>query len=94
MSCFGQITNRVATVLKIREIREKSAEMKMIRAVREKSENSDRWYEPKFPPLLSFNLMISVSAKMPYQEARENYLRLGRSQGKVRENEGRKKLPP
>ena len=41
--------------------------------------------------LLSFNLMISVSAKMVYQEVIKNFLRSGRNQGKVRENESRKK---
>ena len=38
-------------------------------------------------PFLRFNLMISVSTKMPYQEVREISLR----SGKVRKNESRKK---
>ena len=38
--------------------------------------------------------MISASAKIHHQEVMENYLRSGRSQGKVRENESQKKWPP
>ena len=40
-------------------------------------------------PLLKFKL-ITVSAKMLYQEVMENSLRSGRSPRKVRENESRK----
>ena len=47
----------------------------------------------KVLPLLRSNLMIAVSAKMLYQVVMENFLRIGRSQGKVRENERRKKWP-
>ena len=36
--------------------------------------------------------MISVSAKMLYQEVMENFLRSGKSQAKVRENESREKM--
>ena len=36
-------------------------------------------------PLLRFNLMISVSGKMLYQEVMKNFLRSGRNRGKVRE---------
>ena len=48
----------------------------------------------KVLPLLRFNLMVSVSAKMDCQEVREISLRSGKSQGKVRENEGRKSGHP
>ena len=36
--------------------------------------------------------LIAVSAKMLYQEIIENSLRSGRSQGKVKENESRKRV--
>ena len=61
---------RVATVL---ESRESQGKWKIIEMVREKSGNFD-----------SFNLMISVSAEMLCQEViMGNFLRLGRSQGKM-----------
>ena len=80
--------HRVVIVL---EIREKLGEM-------ENGENNQGILSGclniKVLPLLRFNLMISGSAKMRYQEVRENYLRSGRSQERVRENESGKTWPP
>ena len=50
--------------------------------------------DKKVLPLLRFNLMISGSAKIRYQQVRENYLRSEKNQGKIKENESGKKLPP
>ena len=52
-----------------------------------KSRNFDRLSEHESLPLLKFNLMISISAKMLYQEVMENSPRSGRSHGKVRKSE-------
>ena len=43
-------------------------------------------------PFLTFNLMISVSSKILYQEVGLISLRSGKSQGNLREDESRKKM--
>ena len=45
-------------------------------------------------PILRFNFMIQVSAKMLFQEVGENSLRSGRSQGKVKETKVKKSGHP
>ena len=61
------------------KVREKSGNLRKKRKVRERSGNLNRLSESKSLPFLRFNLMTSVSSKMPYQESGEF---LG-SQGKV-----------
>ena len=88
--------DRVVTVL---EISEKSGKMKrgcngQGKLGKFEKERGKSGKSQKLLPLLRFNSMISVSAKMLYQEVMQNLLRSGRSQGKVRENASRKKWPP
>ena len=58
------MSDRVATVLEIREM----------------SGNLEGCPNIKILPFLRFNMMISVSIKMPYQELREISLRSGKSE--------------
>ena len=97
------ILDRVSAVL---EIREKSGKMrkgcnlqgkvrefeKRKRKVSEGSGNFDSLFQRKSSSLVNFKLMVSAAAKMLYREVMENFLRSGKSQGKVRENESREKV--
>ena len=48
--------------------------------IRGESGNLKSFLNIKVLPFLTFNLMISVSTKMPYQDVREHSLRSGKSQ--------------
>ena len=51
---------------------------------REKTGNLNRLSNVKVLPSLRFNLMISVTTRMPYQGVREISPRSGKSQGKMK----------
>ena len=74
-------------------VREKSGNLKEKEESQGKSENLTGFPVVKVLPFLRFNFMISVYAKILCQEVMENFLRSGRSQEKVRENESRQKWP-
>ena len=89
---YGQNESfRVATVLKIKEFKEKLGKRNK---GRKKSGNLISCLNIKVLPLLRINLIISVSVKVLRQEVIENSLRSGRTQGKVREKQNRKNGHP
>ena len=73
--------SRVATVLEIREIWEKSRKVKKTTIVREKAENLNDFSEHR-SFTVRFKLMILISTKMLYQEVRETSLTSGKSPGR------------
>ena len=70
------ISDSVSTLLEIKE------NEKGFKEIRKKSGDFDKSPNVKVLPLLEFILMISVSARLPYQEVMEYFLSSGRNQGK------------
>ena len=72
-------------------VKEKSGNLRKMRKVRAISGKHQGilTYSPnvRILPFLRFNVMTTVSTKMPYQGVRKISVRLGKSQGKVKEDE-------
>ena len=98
---YYNLFHRVATVLEIRQkVRENEKDENSQGKVREfekkggksgKVREFDKLSERKSFATPHVQLVISVPAKMLYQEVMETSLRSGRSQGKVRENQNQKR---